>query len=165
MISRGWGKSSSLFSFKYMNKKKFTKNKKEKRPDHKVEALNTKAEYTCKGVSYHGLTPSTGNFMLGDKGFEYYNEKNVHDFIQIPWENLEQAGANVHGRKVSRHFELYTDSGKFLFSSKESGKILKIIRQYIGNENVIRLRTMIQVIIYRIKKFFTWVSSKFRRIN
>ena len=146
-----------------MAKNKFVKNKKQKLPNWKVQSLNSVAEFSCSGVSYHGITPTVGKIMLGDKGFEYYNDKNIQDFIQIPWGNIEQAGANVHGRRVSRHFEIYTDSGKFLFSSKQSGKILKIIREHIGNENVIRLRTMIQVIIFRFKKLGKRIASLFKR--
>ena len=103
--------------------------------------------------------------MIGDKGLEFYNDRNVRDFVQIPWENMERAGANVHGHNVSRHFEIYTDAGKFLFSSKESGKILKIIRENIGNENVIRLRTLIQVIIWRFKKLAKKISYLFSKKN
>ncbi len=53
--------------------------------------------------------------------------------------------------KVSRHFEIFTDQGKFLFASGDSGKILKITRQHIGNEKVITLPTLMQTFI---NKFF-----------
>ena len=120
--------SKQLAKTKAGSKKAYIKNKEKKKPGWKVESINTKAEFTCSGVSYHSIVAVVGKFMLGDKGFEFYNDRNVRDFIQIPWDNIEAAGANVHGRRVSRHFEIYTDAGKFLFASKESGKILKIMR-------------------------------------
>ena len=90
--------------------------------------------------------------MLGDKGLEFFNDKNVADYIQIPWTSINQIGANVSGKKISRHFEIFTDQGKFLFASKDSGKILKIARQHIGNDKVIKLPTLIQTIASKFKR-------------
>ncbi|MFU1822341.1 DUF956 family protein, partial [Enterococcus faecium] len=78
------------------------------------------------GVSYLGMGGKVGKFLLGNKGLEFYSDTNVEDYIQIPWENIEKIGANVSRNKVSRHFEVFTDKGKFLFASKDSGKILKV---------------------------------------
>ena len=55
-------------------------------------------------------------------------------------------------KKISRHFEVYTDSGKFLFASKDSGKILKVAREHIGNEKIVRLPTLIQTILGKLKR-------------
>ena len=65
-----------------------------------------------------------------------------------------QIGANVSGKRVSRHFEILTDKSKFLFASKDSGKILKIAREHLGNEKVVKLPTLIQTIGARIKGLF-----------
>ncbi|MGO0052513.1 DUF956 family protein, partial [Streptococcus suis] len=56
--------------------------------------------------------------------------------------------------KISRHFEVYTDSGKFLFASKDSGKILKIAREHIGNEKVVKLPTLLQILGQKISNLF-----------
>ena len=94
-----------------------------------------------------------GKFLLGNKGLEFYSDANVEDYIQIPWENIEKIGANVSRNKVSRHFEVFTDKGKFLFASKDSGKILKVARQHIGNDKVVRMLTLVQTIIKRLSRF------------
>ena len=85
---------------------------------------------------------------------EFYPDVNVEQFIQIPWSHINQIGANVTGRKISRHFEVFTDKGKFLFASKDTGKILKIARQHIGNEKVVKLPTLIQTIGQFFKNLF-----------
>lgn len=112
-----------------------------------AQSINHKIDFTTTGVSYLAiLGGKVGKFLIGDKGLEFYHDKNVEDYIQIPWDSITQIGANVSGKKVSRHFEIRTDQGKFLFASKDSGKILKITRQYIGNDKVVRLPTLIQKI-------------------
>jgi hypothetical protein len=117
-----------------------------------AQSINTKVDYSTTGVSYLGMGGVVGKFLLGNQGFEFYNDKNVEDYIQIPWANIEKIGANVSRRKVSRHFEIFTDKGKFLFASKDAGKILKVARQYVGNEKVIKLPTLVQTIARRFKK-------------
>ena len=117
-----------------------------------AQSINTKVDYSTTGVSYLGMGGVVGKFLLGNQGFEFYNDKNVEDYIQIPLANIENIGANVSRRKVSRHFEIFTDKGKFLFASKDAGKILKVARQYVGNEKVIKLPTLVQTIARRFKK-------------
>ncbi|EHJ53033.1 DUF956 family protein [Streptococcus macacae] len=111
-----------------------------------AQSINTKVEYTGKGVSYLGIGGTVGKFLLGDRGFEFYNDNNVEHFIQIPWTSIIEMGANVHRQKVSRHFEIITDKGKFLFASSNSGKILKIARQHVGNDKIVRYPSLLQKI-------------------
>ena len=60
----------------------------------------------------------------------------------------------VKNGKVSRHFEVFTDQGKFLFASKDSGKILKIAREKLGNDKVVKLPTLLQIIGQKITNLF-----------
>ena len=53
-----------------------------------------------------GLT-TYGNIMIGDKAFEFYNEKNVQDFIQIPWTEIDRVEASVF-LKRKFHVLLYS---------------------------------------------------------
>ncbi|MCB4949525.1 DUF956 family protein [Streptococcus mutans] len=115
-----------------------------------AQSINTKVEYTGKGVSYLGVGGKVGKFLLGDRSFEFYNDANVEHFIQIPWSSIIEIGANVNWKKVSRHFEIITDKGKFLFASSDSGKILKIARQHVGNDKVVRYPSLLQ----KIASFF-----------
>lgn len=122
-----------------------------------AQSLNSTVELTTTGVSYLGMGGKVGKFLLGNKGLEFYSNANVEDYIQIPWENIEKIGANVSRNKVSRHFEVFTYKGKFLFASKDSGKILKVARQHIGNDKVVRMLTLVQVLM---KKLTIFVKKK-----
>lgn len=112
-----------------------------------AQSQNKTIHFQTTGVSYMGLGGKVGKFLLGDKSLEFYSDSNVEDYIQIPWENISQIGANVSGKKISRHFEIWIDEKhKFLFASKDSGRILKITREHIGNDKVVRLPTLLQKI-------------------
>ena len=119
-----------------------------------AQSQNKTVEFHTTGVSYLGVGGKVGKILVGDVAFEFYADANVEDYVQIPWKEIDQIGANVSGRKVSRHFEILTDKSKFLFASKDSGKILKIAREHLGNEKVVKLPTLIQTIGARIKGLF-----------
>lgn len=119
-----------------------------------AQSLNKVIELQTTGTSYLTFSGKVGKFLVGDKALEFYPDVNVEQFIQIPWSSVNQIGANVFGRKVSRHFEVFTDQGKFLFASKDSGVILKIAREKIGNDKVVKLPTLLQVIGKKIKNLF-----------
>lgn len=119
-----------------------------------AQSLNKTVEFHTTGVSYLGVGGKVGKMLLGNAAFEFYADTNVENYIQIPWAEIEQIGANVRGHKISRHFEVFTDQGKFLFASKDSGKILKIAREKLGNDKVVKLPTLIQIIIQKIKNLF-----------
>lgn len=99
-----------------------------------------------------GIGGKVGKFLVGDRAIEFYPDVNVELFIQIPWTSIQSIGANVSRNRVSRHFEIFTDQGKFLFASKDTGKILKIARTYLGNEKIVRLPTLIQTILGKLKR-------------
>ena len=111
-----------------------------------AQSLNTTVLLQTTGVSYADIGGKVGKFLVGDKAIEFYPDVNVERYIQIPWGNIDYLGANVHGRKISRHFEIQTDSGRFLFASKDSGKILKIAREKLGDDTVVKLPTLLQKI-------------------
>lgn len=117
-----------------------------------AQSMNKEVQLHTTGVSYLGFGGKVGKFLLGDVALEFYPDSNVERFIQIPWDSINQIGANVTRKKVSRHFEIFTDQGKFLFASKDSGKILKVAREHIGNEKVVKLPTLIQMIVARFKR-------------
>ena len=52
-----------------------------------AQSQNTKVEMTIKATSYHSLA-TYGDVLIGDKAFEFYNERNPEDFIQIPWDEI-----------------------------------------------------------------------------
>ena len=45
-----------------------------------AQSLNSKVDLTIKATSFAGLS-TNGNVMVGNKAFEFYNERNVEDCI------------------------------------------------------------------------------------
>ena len=119
-----------------------------------AQSLNQAIDLQTTGTSYLSISGKVGKFLVGDQALEFYPDVNVEQYIQIPWSSVNQIGANVSGRKISRHFEVFTDQGKFLFASKDSGVILKIAREKLGNEKVVKLPTLIQTIGQKLKNLF-----------
>ncbi len=48
-----------------------------------VQSLNTKVDLTINATSYLGMA-DYGKIMIGDKGFEFYNDRDARKFVQIP---------------------------------------------------------------------------------
>ncbi|RSI72510.1 hypothetical protein D8857_05375 [Streptococcus oralis] len=119
-----------------------------------AQSLNQVIDLQTTGTSYLSISGKVGKFLVGDQALEFYPDVNVEQYIQIPWSSIQQIGANVRGRKISRHFEVFTDQGKFLFASKDSGAILKIAREKLGNDKVVKLPTLLQTIGQKLKNLF-----------
>ena len=119
-----------------------------------AQSLNKVIDLQTTGTSYLSISGKVGKFLVGDQALEFYPDVNVEQYIQIPWSSIQQIGANVTGRKISRHFEVFSDQGKFLFASKDSGAILKIARQKLGNDKVVKLPTLLQTIGQKFKNLF-----------
>ena len=119
-----------------------------------AQSLNKVIDLQTTGTSYLSISGKVGKFLVGDQALEFYPDVNVEQYIQIPWSSVNQIGANVSGRKISRHFEVFTDQGKFPFASKDSGAILKIAREKLGNDKVVKLPTLLQTIGQKLKNLF-----------
>ena len=119
-----------------------------------AQSLNQVIDLQTTGTSYLSISGKVGKFLVGDQALEFDPDVNVEQYIQIRWSSIQQIGANVSGRKISRHFEVFTDQGKFLFASKDSGTILKIAREKLGNDKVVKLPTLIQTIGQKFKNLF-----------
>ena len=119
-----------------------------------AQSLNKVIDLQTTGTSYLSISGKVGKFLVGDQALEFYPDVNVEQYIQIPWSSVNQIGANVSGRKISRHFEVFTDQGKFLFASKDSGAILKIAWEKLGNDKVVKLPTLLQTIGQKLKNLF-----------
>ena len=119
-----------------------------------AQSLNKVIDLQTTGTSYLSISGKVGKFLVGDQALEFYPDVNVEQYIQIPWSSIQQIAANVSGRKISRHFEVFTDQGKFLFASKDSGAILKIAREKLGNDKVVKLPTLLQTIGQKLKNLF-----------
>ncbi len=86
-----------------------------------AQSQNSSVYYTEKATSFHGMS-TYGSVMLGNNAFEFYNERNPEDFIQIPWSEIDHVAASVlfGGKKISRFaiFVKGSESG-FSFSTRE----------------------------------------------
>lgn len=112
-----------------------------------AQSLNTKVDLVMDATSFHGMN-NYGKIMIGDKGFEYYNEKKMNDYIQIPWEEVDYVIASVmfKGKKIPRYAIQTKKNGTFSFSSKEPKKVLRAINQYIPSERLVRSLSFFDVL-------------------
>ena len=103
-----------------------------------AQSQNTKVEFTIKATSMHGLT-TYGDVMLGDVAFEFYNDKNPEDYIQIPWDQVDYVAAEVlPGKKIAR-FAIFTkENGHFSFSTRDNKATLRAMRAYIPEDRLQR---------------------------
>ena len=111
-----------------------------------AQSQNTKVELTTPASSFSGLS-SYGNVMVGDRAFEFYNEKNVEDYIQIPWDQIDHIDASVMlGGRVIPRFAVFTkENGHFSFSARNNHKLLRAVRDHIGGEKIVRSATFFGV--------------------
>ena len=73
-----------------------------------AQSQNSSIDLTIKATSFHGLT-TYGDVLIGNKAFEFYNEKNPEDYIQIPWDEVDHVAASVMGGgKVISRFAIFT---------------------------------------------------------
>ncbi len=124
-----------------------------------LEPLNTEIEYQVKGTSHHGLD-SYGFIIVGDKGFEFYNERTIEDYIQIPWTEVEYIIASIYfgGRYIPRYAFRTKSSGDFAFSSKKPRAVLRACREHIPAERIVRSMTFGQV----LKRNTIWLIDKIK---
>ena len=128
-----------------------------------VKSINTKIDLTGNATWFRGIA-SYGKMMIGDKAFEFYNERNIGDYVQIPWNEVTYVVADVHFRgKYIPRFELRTKkNGTFIFSTRDNKKSLRAIRNYVPANNMRRalsfrkkLKQRSRDLVQSIKNIFT----------
>lgn len=104
-----------------------------------VQSLNTKADLVVKATSFHRMN-TYGQIMVGDKGFEFYNEHRVSDYIQIPWSEVDYVIASVlFGGKYIPRFVIQTKkNGMFSFSARKPKELLRAMRPYVQDGHMVR---------------------------
>lgn len=117
-----------------------------------VQSLNTKVDLVVEGTSYQGLN-AYGKIMVGDRAFEFYNNRKVNDFIQIPWDEVDYVIASVlfKGRYIPRYAIRTKRNGTFSFSSRTPKTVLRAINQYIPTDRMVHSLSFFQV----LKRAFT----------
>ncbi|WP_064590997.1 DUF956 family protein [Streptobacillus moniliformis] len=117
-----------------------------------IESLSSKIDLTINASFFSGIT-SYGKVLVGDKSFEYYNDRNVNDYIQIPWEEVEYIAAQVFFKRWITRFVIFTKrNGKFSFSTKDNKKTLKVVSNYIDKSKMVKSKTFLEVIILGFKR-------------
>lgn len=108
-----------------------------------AQSLNTKADFSTEGIAYLGFA-EYGKILIGNVAFEFYNDRNVEKNMTFPWSSILRVEGDVtktlKGQvKVGRQFSIVLQNGsKVRFSSKESGTVLRWMRDYLGNEKVVK---------------------------
>ena len=125
-----------------------------------VQSLNTKVDLTIQATSYLGMA-NYGKVMVGDQAFEFYNEKNLKDYIQIPWEEVDYVMASVmfKGKWLPRFAIVTKKNGNFTFSTRDNKKTLRAINQYIPSDRLVESLSFFQVIGRGFKGIFSKLKS------
>lgn len=125
-----------------------------------AQSQNTTVDFTIKASSLNNLT-SYGDVMIGDKAFEYYNEKNTEDFIQIPWDEIDYISASVLFNKKIARFALFTkNNGHFIFSTRNNIKTLQEVGKHFPREKMYRSPNFFTIIKRGLRYIF---DSKYRK--
>ena len=120
-----------------------------------VQSINTKVDLTTNATSYLGIT-DYGKIMIGDKGFEFYNDRDARKFVQIPWEEVDQVIASVmfKGKWIPRFAIKSKRNGTYTFSAKDPKKVLRAIRNYVDPSNMVRSLSLLDVVKRGVKNIF-----------
>lgn len=110
-----------------------------------VESINTKVDLVIKGSSMLGLG-SYGQIMIGDRGFEFFDDRNVNNYIQIPWDEVDYVIAEVlfGGYWIPRYALRTKRNGTYTFASKQPKVVLRAIRKYVEPEHMVRSLSFFQ---------------------
>jgi Uncharacterized protein conserved in bacteria len=121
-----------------------------------VQSMNTKVDFVIAASSYGGLT-DYGKIMIGDKGFEFYNERDARKYIQIPWDDIDYVIASVmfKGKWIPRYAIRTKKNGTYTFASKNPKKVLHMIRNYVKPERMVKSLTFFQVVKRGLKSIFS----------
>jgi hypothetical protein len=84
-----------------------------------AQSQNTHVDLTIKATSLSGIG-TYGHVMVGDVAFEFYNERNVEDYIQIPWDEVDHIAAEVIGKNITRFAIFIKQGGHFNFSTRDN---------------------------------------------
>ena len=96
-----------------------------------AQSQNSSVDLAIKATSFQGLT-TYGDVMVGNAAFEFYNERNPEDYIQIPWDQVDYVAAEVLPGKKIVCFAIFTkENGHFSFSTRDNKATLRAMRAYV----------------------------------
>ncbi|WP_427813768.1 DUF956 family protein [Enterococcus sp. 22-H-5-01] len=117
-----------------------------------VQSINTKIDLTIDATSYLGIA-DYGKIMIGDQGFEFFNDRDTRKFVQIPWEEVDYVVASVvfKGKWIPRYAIQTKKNGTYSFASKEPKKVLRAIREYVDPSHMVQSLSFFDVIKRGVK--------------
>ena len=120
-----------------------------------VQSINTKVDLTIDATSYLGVA-DYGKIMIGDKGFEFFNNRDARKFVQIPWEEVDYVIASVvfKGKWIPRYAIQTKKNGTYSFASTEPKKVLRAIREYVDPDHMVRSLGFFDVIKRGVRNKF-----------
>lgn len=119
-----------------------------------INSMNNNIDCCLEAVSYNNIV-SYGKMMIGNKSLEYYNDKNINDYLQIPWVEIENIEVNLLFNKKINRFTIKTKKdGNFAFSTQDNKKALREVIKHIDKEKLYVSETLISKIIKKIRKIF-----------
>lgn len=125
-----------------------------------AQSMNTKVDLSIKATSFHSLSVY-GDMLVGDKAIEFYNEKNVEDYVQIPWTEVDHVVAEVIFGKIIPRFAIVTkENGNFAFSTRDNKKTLRAIRKYVPADRMVRSAGFFKVIGLGLKRLGRIVTGR-----
>ncbi|MDD3224179.1 MAG: DUF956 family protein [Clostridium sp.] len=120
-----------------------------------VKSINTKVDLVIDATAFTGMT-DYGKIMIGDKGFEFYNSRDAHKFIQIPWEEVNYVIASVmlKGKWIPRYAIKTKKNGTYTFSSKKPKEVLRAVRKYVRPDHMVQSLSFFDVVKRMFKSRF-----------
>ena len=120
-----------------------------------VQSINTKVDLVIEATSHMGIS-DYGKLMIGDKGFEFFNNRDARKFIQIPWKEVDYVIASVmfKGKWIPRYTIQTKRNGTYSFSSKEPKKVLRAIREYVDPNHMVQSLSFFDAIKRGLKSKF-----------
>ena len=120
-----------------------------------VQSLNSSVELLIDATALNGLG-QYGKIMIGNKGFEFYDERDCHKFIQIPWEEVDVVIASImlKGKWIPRYAVRTKKNGTYTFASKDPKLVLRTIRNHIEAERIVKSLSFFQVVARGVKGIF-----------
>ncbi|PAV31270.1 hypothetical protein CIL05_01045 [Virgibacillus profundi] len=117
-----------------------------------VQSINTKVDLII-GATSHIRSSDYGKIMIGDKGFEFFNNRDARKFIQIPWEEFDYVIASVlfKGKWIPRYAIKTKRNGTYTFSSKDPKKVFRAIREYVDPDHIVKSLGFFDVIKRNLK--------------
>ena len=117
-----------------------------------VQSLNTKVDLVIDATAFTGIS-NYGKIMIGDKGFEFYNSRDSRKYIQIPWEEVDYVITSVmlKGKWIPRYAIRTKKNGTYTFASKEPKKVLRVVRNYVDENRIVRSLSFFDVLKRSVK--------------